>query len=186
MLACTHARRHHLGILAHRVAHLAPPTGATGRYGIQRKGELTRWGSNGIARGATERKRRGSISKPPPSATRPPLQQLHGRHLTRVPTSTQAGSARVAESLIGRGDPFIRAAELSQFGHKIRRLRYAPGRRGMPVTPITMQRYPARSPSGTALAPAARHDADRGGADRAGGTRRMAHAVGRPEGPEDT
>src|SRR6266566_670714 len=56
----------------------------------------------------------------------------------------------------------------------------------MPVTPITMQRYPARSPDGTALAPAARHDADRGGADRAGGTRRMAHAVGRPEGPEDT
>src|SRR5256885_13063000 len=56
----------------------------------------------------------------------------------------------------------------------------------MPVTPITMQRYPARSPGGTALAPAARYDADRGGADRAGGTRRMAHAVGRPEGSEDT
>src|SRR5256885_13358124 len=56
----------------------------------------------------------------------------------------------------------------------------------MPVTPITMQRYPSRSPGGTALAPAARHDADRGGADRAGGTRRMAHAVGRPEGSEDT
>src|SRR5947207_9341352 len=126
------------------------------------------------------------LSKPPPSATRPPLQQLHGRHLTRVPTSTQAGSARVAEGLIGRRDPLIRAAELSQFDHKIRRLRYAPGRRGMPVTPITMQRYPARSPGGTGLAPAAGHDADRGGADRNGGTRWMAHALSRPKGPEDT
>src|SRR6266516_3460955 len=126
------------------------------------------------------------ISKPPPSATRPPLQRLHGRHLTRVPTSTQAGVARVAESLIGRENPLIRTAKLSQFDHKIRRLRYAPGRRGMPVTPVTMQRYSARSPGGTALALAARHDADRGGADRAGGTRWMAHAVRSEESPEDT
>src|SRR5207244_13125391 len=70
------------------------------------------------------------------------------RRSSDLPASTQAGSARVAERLIGRGDPFIRAAELSQFDHKIRRLRYAPGRRGMPVTPITMQRYTARSPGG--------------------------------------
>src|SRR5436309_13380222 len=56
----------------------------------------------------------------------------------------------------------------------------------MPVTSITMPRYSARSPGGTDFAPAAGHDADRGGADRDGRTGWMAHAVGRPEGPEDT
>src|SRR5881397_3744111 len=56
----------------------------------------------------------------------------------------------------------------------------------MPVTSITMPRYSARSPGGTDFAPAAGHDADRGGADRNGRTGWMAHAVGRAEGPEDT
>src|SRR3989442_8041419 len=170
------------GYKAGYITHYSGPKAGGGRTnGVK----LVVRGYYEIPRGATGYQKLTKISKPPPSATRPPLQRLHGRHLTRVPTSTQAGAARAAESLIGRRDRFIRAAKLSQFDHKIRRLRYAPGRRGMPVTPITMERYSARSPGGTALAPAAWHDADRGGADRAGGTRRMAHAVGRPEGPED-
>src|SRR3989442_15053115 len=170
------------GYKAGYITHYSGPKAGGGRTnGVK----LVVRGYYEIPRGATGYQKLTKISKPPPSATRPPLQRLHGRHLTRVPTSTQAGAARVAESLIGRTDPFIRAAELSQFDHKIRRLRYAPGRRGMPVTPITMQRYPPRSPGGTGIASAARHDADRCRADRNGGAPGVGHPPRPPKSPAD-
>src|SRR3989442_10457547 len=91
------------GYKAGYITHYSGPKAGGGRTnGVK----LVVRGYYEIPRGATGYQKLTKISKPPPSATRPPLQRLHGRHLTRLPKSTQAGSARVAESLIGRGDPF--------------------------------------------------------------------------------
>src|SRR5213593_937474 len=78
-----------------------------------------------------------------------------------------ASSESWVATLVGKGvdrraNSFIRAANLSQFDHKIGLLRYALWRSGMPVSPVTVQPYSAWSSCGTALAPAAGHDADRG------------------------
>src|SRR3989442_15972226 len=78
------------GYKAGYITHYSGPKAGGGRTnGVK----LVVRGYYEIPRGATGYQKLTKISKPPPSATRPPPQRLHGRHLTRLPKSTQAGSA---------------------------------------------------------------------------------------------